>query len=203
MLLSQQAIERLPPPEQRQRILDLERSPGQPLFHTPPSADAYLEFLVSRLKPAIDRRYPTLSDPANTVVMGSSMGGLISLYALSRHPDVFGGAGCLSTHWPGGFDAGDSTLSDALHDLFADILPAAGRHRLYFDYGNATLDALYPPLQRRVDALLGDKGYGSADWTTRFFDGAEHSEQAWAARLDQPLRFLLPPAPDARPADAR
>lgn len=170
-----------------------ERGAGQPLFSAVPYADAYLRFIVERLKPEIDRRYPTLRDPENTVVMGSSMGGLISLYALGRYPEVFGAAGCLSTHWPGGFDPDDSTLSNALYGLFADILPQAGRHRLYFDYGDATLDALYPPLQRRIDALLREKGYGETDWTTRFFPGAEHSEQAWAARLDQPLRFLLPP----------
>lgn len=188
----QQAFERLAAAD-RARIVAAQRGSGQRLFSTAPHADDYLSFIVERLKPEIDRRYPTLSDPDNTVVMGSSMGGLISLYALARHPDVFGAAGCLSTHWPGGFDPDDRTLSDALFALFADILPQAGRHRLYFDYGDATLDALYPPLQRRVDALLREKGYAKTDWTTRFFPGAEHSEQAWAARLDQPLKFLLPP----------
>jgi predicted alpha/beta superfamily hydrolase len=58
--------------------------------------DQYLNFLVSTLKPFIDTRYRTLRDPAHTGVMGSSMGGLISLYAVLKRPDVFGRAGVFS-----------------------------------------------------------------------------------------------------------
>jgi enterochelin esterase-like enzyme len=179
------------------RFASLERGPGQPLFNGPLAADAYLRFLVEELKPAIDARYPTRRGPADTLVMGSSMGGLISLYALSEYPHVFGAAGCLSTHWPGGFEADSTVLADALLGYLAERLPRAGTHRLYFDHGTATLDALYPPLQARADAILRDKGYTAADWATRVFAGAEHSEQAWAARLAVPLRFLLPAAPPA------
>ena len=182
---------------QQARFATLERSPGQALFSGPLAADAYVRFLAETLKPAIDARYPTRRDPANTVVMGSSMGGLISLYALSEYPGVFGAAGCLSTHWPGGFEADSTVLADALLGYVAAQLPRAGAHRLYFDLGTATLDALYPPLQARADAILRDKGYTAADWITRTYDGAEHSEQAWAARLNIPLRFLLPPDPPA------
>ena len=53
-------------------------------------SDRYLSFLVTELKPFIDATYRTLPDRANTSVMGSSMGGLISQYAMSRYPDVFG-----------------------------------------------------------------------------------------------------------------
>ncbi|MFX8129754.1 alpha/beta hydrolase-fold protein, partial [Acinetobacter baumannii] len=62
--------------------------------------DAYLRFLTDELKPRIDHDYRTLSDRDHTVVVGSSMGGLISCYALAERPDVFGRAGCVSTHWP-------------------------------------------------------------------------------------------------------
>jgi predicted alpha/beta superfamily hydrolase len=65
----------------------------------PPLSDAYLNFLVEELKPFLDRKYRTLPDQQNTFVMGSSMSGLISLYAISEYPHVFGGAGCVSTHW--------------------------------------------------------------------------------------------------------
>ena len=192
----QKAFDRLSTAEQA-RHLTLERSPGQPLFSGPLAADAYVRFLAETLKPAIDARYPTRRDAANTVVMGSSMGGLISLYALSEYPDVFGAAGCLSTHWPGGFEPDSTALADALIGYVSAQLPRAGAHRLYFDLGTATLDAWYPPLQARVDGLLRDKGYTAADWITRTFEGAEHSERAWSARLAIPLRFLLPPEPPA------
>lgn len=148
------------------------------------ASDAYLAWLTGALKPAIDARYRTLPGRDDTFVMGSSMGGLISAYALAEHPDVFGGAACLSTHWP----AGDGVVIDWL----AANLPAPGRHRLYFDYGTATLDALYPPHQARMDAALRTAGWREgADWITRRFDGAEHTEAAWAARVDIPLTFLL------------
>ena len=95
-------------------------------------SDRYLSFLVTELKPFIDANYRTLPGRADTSVMGSSMGGLISQYAMSRYPDVFGGAGCVSTHWP----AGDGI---ALDD-FAAHLPDPATHKYWFDFGTATLD---------------------------------------------------------------
>lgn len=150
----------------------------------PPVSDWYLKFLVDELKPFVDGRYPTLPDQPNTFVMGSSMGGLISLYAISEYPRVFGGAGCLSTHWP----AGGNELVDemALH------LPDPSNHRLYFDFGTETLDSEYEPLQRRMDEHLRKAGYiENKNWLTRKFEGAEHSERSWRERVHIPLEFLL------------
>ena len=77
-------------------------------------------------------------------------------------------------------------------------LPAPGAHRFYFDFGTATLDALYPPHQARMDAVMRERGYTEGqDWITRRFEGAEHNEAAWKARLDMPLRFLLGTTRDA------
>lgn len=147
-------------------------------------SDGYLKFLVEELKPFVDATYRTLPDQPHTLVMGSSMGGLISLYALEQYPHVFGGAGCLSTHWP----AGGAPLVD---DLGAH-LPPPGRHKLYFDYGTATLDALYEPFQQRMDSHLAAAGYTrDVDWMTLKFEGAQHNEAAWRARVGGPLRFLL------------
>lgn len=58
--------------------------------------DRYVDFLVKTLKPYIDSHYRTLPDRLNTGIAGSSMGGLISLYAILRYPDVFGRAGIFS-----------------------------------------------------------------------------------------------------------
>ena len=112
------------------------------------------------------------------------MGGLVSLYALCQYPQVFGGAGCLSTHWPiGGME---------LVDGMAAMLPAPGRHRLYFDYGTATLDAQYEPFQTAMDGRMAAAGYRrDEDWFILKFEGAEHTEAAWRARVETPLRFLL------------
>ena len=149
-----------------------------------PISDAYLRFLVEELKPAIDRRYRTRPGRADTFVMGSSMGGLISLYALAEYPRVFGGAACLSTHWP--------AADGAVIDYAEKALPRAGQHRLYFDFGTAGLDAQYEPYQQRMDGVLRAHGYTEGrDWVTRRFEGAGHDEASWKARLDVPLTFLL------------
>jgi predicted alpha/beta superfamily hydrolase len=65
------------------------------------SSDNYLKFLVSEVKPFIDSHFSVHTDKENTAIMGSSMGGLISMYALCEYPDVFVKAACLSTHWIG------------------------------------------------------------------------------------------------------
>ena len=154
-------------------------------------ADEYLTFLVDELKPYVDATYSVHTDAANTAVMGSSMGGLISMYAISEYSEVFGQAACLSTHWPG-FDPGTmGGAPDAFLAYMRGSLPSPETHRLYFDYGDQTLDAHYPPLQADVDALMRELGYTSANWTTVFEPGANHSEEAWRRRLPGALTFLF------------
>lgn len=147
-------------------------------------ADDYLRFLVKELKPFIDRSYRTQPGANDTSIMGSSMGGLISIYAISEYPSVFGRAAGVSTHWP----AGDGIAID----YFARHLPDPRTHKLYFDYGTRTLDAQYAPYQQRMDDVLRKGGYVEGrNWITRRFEGAEHSERSWRLRVDKPLVFLL------------
>lgn len=188
----QKPFESLPAGRQAE-LLAMDRSANARLFAGKVNSDAYLRYLVKELKPYIDAHYSVHTDAANTVVMGSSMGGLISLYAISEYPEVFGSAACLSTHWPGKFTLDDNPIPDAFFSYMQKQLPDPASHRLYFDYGTATLDALYPPLQDKADAVLRSRGYGPGNWKTLKFEGAEHSEKAWAARLDVPWLFLLPP----------
>ncbi|HEY9041945.1 MAG TPA: alpha/beta hydrolase-fold protein [Rheinheimera sp.] len=177
--------------EQQQALYQLTQGEQQPLFTDAVYSDNYLKFLVQELKPYIDSHFNVLPDATNTFVMGSSMGGLISMYAISEYPGVFGGAACLSTHWPGVFAQDDNPVPAAFFAYMRQALPVAGKHKLYFDFGTATLDAWYPPLQAQADAIIKSKGYTAADWQTLRFDGAEHSEHAWAERLHLPLTFLL------------
>jgi predicted alpha/beta superfamily hydrolase len=147
-------------------------------------SDRYLKFIVEELKPFIDKTYPTLKDRKNTFVMGSSMGGLISLYAISEYPEIFGGAACISTHFP----AGDGVMIEYMKTN----LPAPKDHKIYFDYGTETLDASYEPFQIKADAAMKAKGYEPGkNWLTRKFAGEDHSERAWAKRAEIPLVFLL------------
>ena len=154
-------------------------------------SDNYLLFLVKELKPYIDKKYATKEDPANTIIAGSSMGGLISMYAICEYPDVFGGAACLSTHWPGIFFMNNNPVPQAFFTYLETHLPDPKSHKLYFDHGTATLDAMYPVLQKRVDEIIKAKGYDSTNFITKEFPGEDHSETAWRKRLHIPLEFLL------------
>ena len=148
------------------------------------TSDNYLRFLVSELKPFIDKTYLTKPDADNTLIMGSSMGGMISAYAVSEYPEVFGAAACLSTHWVLG--------EGAAVKWYKNNWPTAGNHRLYFDYGTKSIDAGYEPFQKMMDAVMRQKGYReNEDWVTRRFEGASHRPKAWRERLHIPLIFLL------------
>lgn len=165
---------------------------GQPVL-----GDAYAAFVVDTLKPLIDQSYPTLSDRDNTMVMGSSMGGLMSLYLISQYPDTFGGAGCLSTHWYGSLNAGDA-FGDAMMAYVDNRLPDPATHRLYFDHGTATIDQYYGPWETKALLKAQEKGYVYGKNLDSYIDyGAPHEENAWAGRVARPLRFLLNPAPAA------
>lgn len=156
-----------------------------------PYSDLYLKFLVTELKPFIDKTFSTLGDKDNTFIAGSSMGGLISMYAICEYPQVFGAAACISTHWPGIFAVENNPIPEAFNTYLRTYLPNPRTNRIYFDYGDQTLDALYPPLQQKVDLIMREKGFSRINWQTLFFPGKNHSEEAWAERLHTPLEFLL------------
>ncbi|PIO48398.1 MAG: esterase [[Chlorobium] sp. 445] len=148
-----------------------------------PFSNRYLQFLVSELKPFIDSTFRTLPERENTFIMGSSMGGLISLYAICEYPHIFGGAGCLSTHFPIG--------NGIMIDYMKTHLPEPATHKIYFDYGTETLDKDYEPYQQKADAIMREKGFTEKNWITQKFIGDEHSERAWRKRVHLPLLFLL------------
>lgn len=155
------------------------------------NGDNYLRFIVEELKPLIDRRYKVYSKKENTFVMGSSMGGLMSMYAISEYPEIFGGAACMSTHWVGAIPMEDNPYPDAIFKYMEAKLPEAGSHQLYFDYGNKTLDQYYPQYAPRIEEILKAKGYIEDNSRNLFFEGTDHSENSWNQRLDQPIKFLL------------
>lgn len=157
------------------------RNSGEAIF-----SDRYLKFIVEELKPFIDSKYRTKTEAAHTSIMGSSMGGLISLYAIMEYPDVFGAAACLSTHWT------VPELGPVFIDYLADHLPISETHKIYFDFGTEGLDADYEPHQLRVDQMMKDAGYTqNLNWITKKFDGHDHNEQHWAMRVEVPLKFIL------------
>ncbi|HPF63807.1 MAG: alpha/beta hydrolase-fold protein [Lentimicrobium sp.] len=178
--------------EEIDTLKKVSRSAGlPPLFEKDIISDNYLKFVVTELKPFIDSTYATIKGPEGTCIAGSSMGGLISMYAICEYPEIFGGAACLSTHWPGIFSTENNPVPEALLHYLHNHLPYPGNNRIYFDYGTETLDALYEPFQLIADSIMREKGYMAPLWVTKKFPGAGHSENDWRERLEFPLLFLL------------
>ena len=179
-------------PSQQDSVYSAYRSGGQSIFGGKTiMSDQYLLFLTKELKPFIDRTYSTKSDRANSFLAGSSMGGLISLYAICEYPDIFGGAACLSTHWPGLFSLENNPVPDVFFKYLKNNLPDPKLHQIYFDHGTETLDAMYAELQSKVDNIMITKGYTKEQWMSKSWPGQDHSEKSWRSRLSTPILFLL------------
>lgn len=150
-------------------------------------ADQYLEFLVKTVKPLIDQNFRTLPQREQTGLMGASMGGLISLYGLLQHREIFGFAGVMSpAFW--------WTEGTFLPWLEAQVLPSS---KIYMDVG----DNENPELPERRKAYLEDalqaaailraKGYSDGNFRFLVEEGGGHHESFWSARFPEALRFLL------------
>lgn len=154
--------------------------------------DAYLDFVFDTVKPLIDAEFRTLPGRETTALLGSSMGGLISLYGFLRNPELVGLAGALSSSlWFG---------QDALFELLSALPPNSGR--LYLDIGWNEYDDTYDPTEapgsnamlrtnRRFHALLQEQGYAKDRLLYVEDREGDHSEAAWARRLPIALRFLF------------
>ncbi|WP_447726477.1 ChaN family lipoprotein [Sphingomonas koreensis] len=187
-----------------QRIFDLLPEASRTLIRDgwggAPQSDAYLKFLVRELKPFIDARYRTRTDRAATFVMGSSMGGLISLYAQLQYPEVFSGSASLSMHWLLGNSGAPlpevplytRQVLRAFETQIALAHLSPERHRIYVDRGTETLDARYTPYTAPFEAFMRRAGWGET-FDSRIYPGTDHSEKAWRARFAEPLTFLLAP----------
>jgi enterochelin esterase-like enzyme len=159
-------------------------------------SDRYLEWIAGPLKSWVDASFRTRPGRDDTAIVGSSMGGLMSCYAFLEKPQVFGRAGCVSSHWPAvktqlleGEDPQVTALWDA---WFAQRLGQPDGRRVWMDHGTATLDQFYAPYQQVVDARFAAAGWQKGrDWESRVYEGAEHEENAWAARLPETFGWLL------------
>jgi len=154
--------------------------------------DEYLKFIVEELKPYIDTTYATTSVREDTFIAGSSMGGLMSMYALCEYPEVFTGAACVSTHWSGMHPTPyKNPIAKSILAYMKANIPPPSDHIFYFDYGTETLDAFYPKYLTDVDQIFNTKGYKGHNYMNLEFEGADHSEGSWNRRFDIPLVFLL------------
>lgn len=168
------------------------------------AGDAYLSFIVTELKPFIDGNYRTERGPQSTMLMGASRGGMISLYGLCQHPDIFGVAACLSTHWlllsaPSATtdpNLETNIISNAICDYLKAKLPSPKTHKIWMDHGTINLDSYYAPYQTAIDqAFLDRRWKRGRDFCSRVYQGADHNEVAWRSRLSDPLNFVLSDVP--------
>jgi predicted alpha/beta superfamily hydrolase len=155
-----------------------------------PQSDNYLRFIVEELKPLIDRKYSTKTKKESTFIMGSSMGGMISMYAVSEYPDVFGGAGCLSIAWVSRHEKNFELPLSAFNYLQKNA-PSPLDHKIYMDHGTTEMDTMYTNYQNFVDEIFRDKGYSNAQFKSLIFEKTGHNENDWAKRLAIPFVFLL------------
>jgi predicted alpha/beta superfamily hydrolase len=154
-----------------------------------PNSDDYLKCIVQEIKPFIDSVYQLKGSKDKTFIAGSSMGGLISMYAIFEYPEIFQGAACLSTHWPGVFTMENNPVPQIFTEYMKNKLPGLTDNKLYFDCGNMELDSMYPPLQKAVDEVMAE--YPQELKMSLFFEGEDHSETAWKNRFETPLLFLF------------
>ncbi|MEL7030713.1 MAG: alpha/beta hydrolase-fold protein [Pseudomonadota bacterium] len=156
-------------------------------------ADAYLRFITEELKPFIDATYQTAPERDQTYIMGSSMGGLISLYAMAEYPEIFSRAAAVSIHWP--LTEPDGAMAQQADAAMQDYLASSSldktRQTIWFDHGTETLDAAYPPHAAAMESWFRAQGWTEDQAVFRAYPGTDHSEGAWAARADEILAFLL------------
>ena len=146
--------------------------------------DQYLESIFQGYVPQLLEMLDIEISPDNTALIGSSMGGLSTLYAAHKHPDKFKTVLALSPHWIIG---GDELVRRTVAEL-----PAPKSHKVWMSRGTKALDAQYEPFQDLADELMLQKGYRKDfDFISKVYKKTGHNEASWASYLDQPLRFWL------------
>lgn len=141
---------------------------------------AYVEFIANTVKPYIDQQYRTLADAKNTGIMGSSLGGLISHYAILQFPEVFGVAGIFSpSYWITGEQVSWFENQGAATDA-----------RLYFYMGGDEGDSMVPDVERVYQAVLA-KGHPKQLTQYHLTEDAGHNEAAWRAEFKTAVAWLF------------
>ncbi|HEU5219252.1 MAG TPA: alpha/beta hydrolase-fold protein [Gemmatimonadales bacterium] len=189
-------------------VVGVWNSPERTVEYSPwAGASRYARFLVEELMPRVNREFRTRTGPVNTFSMGSSMGGLLSFYLVTHHPEAFGGCGCESTHFPlsdavmasitpgSAASATRDTVPYVVKDIAAGLTAPKGA-RYWFAFGSLGLDSAYAPTHEVVQRWLLQQGkVEGRDFVVRRYEGATHNEASWRARIGDDLRFLLAPRP--------
>ncbi len=141
-------------------------------------ADDYLDFIVNTLKPYVDKNYATLTDNKYTTIFGSSVGGLISFYALLKFPEVFGNAGVFSpSFW----------FTDDIYALMETIDVITGR--IYFMAGDHESSAMVPDIER-MEQLVYERVKDRKQLHKKIVHGGHHNEKLWRKQFKDAYLWL-------------
>lgn len=142
-------------------------------------ADDYIDFLVNELKPYVDSHYQTLPDAQNTTIFGSSVGGLISFYALLKFPDVYGNAGVFSpSFW----------FSEEIFELMESVPSIKGR--IYLMAGDHESRDMVPDLER-MEQLILQRVQNPSQLYKRIVPGGHHNEKLWRHEFAGAYKWLV------------
>ena len=146
--------------------------------HGKAEGELYVNFLVQTLKPFIDKKFRTRKKAKDTFIAGSSLGGLISFYAVLKHPKVFGGAGIFSP----AFWIAPRLLQEVM--MQAPIV----RSNIYFYAGKGESKGMVPDLLAVFQVM---NQYSPAKMTTVIRAEGEHSEGSWRQEFPLFYRWLM------------
>jgi glycosidase/predicted alpha/beta superfamily hydrolase len=150
--------------------------------HEPGEGRQYMQFVVDTLKPYIDAHYRTKADRDNTAIMGSSLGGLISHYAMYEYPEVFGKVGIFSpSYW----------YAPAVLDYTSKRKLRADT-RVYFYAGGKEGEEMVPDMQRVVD-VIRQQHFPERNLATHVEPQAQHNEAAWRVEFPRAVEWLFGP----------
>lgn len=141
--------------------------------------ESYVNFIIDTLKPYIDTNYRTLQDAGNTTIFGSSLGGLISFYAVIKYPGIFGKAGVFSpSFW----------FSDDIYDLVrsSPINPSSK----FFMLSGTDESETTVPNQNKMAALLREKGLEDVQLINKIIEGGQHNEAFWGTYFPESHQWL-------------
>ena len=152
----------------------------------------YLDFLTGELIPFLQTEFGIRLNRENMGIIGASMGAIAALNAILEHPELFGFAGCFSTHWIGIKPLeyltlpfrkkiqGDQTTIDSLISYVKARSKNLDSHYIYFDRGTEGLDSAYEGAQDQIDLIFESE---RLDYKSLVFEGEGHYERFWARRV--------------------
>ena len=143
------------------------------------NADAYLDFIVNTLKPYVDKTYRTQTNAEHTTIFGSSLGGLVSYYAVLKYPEIFGKAGVFSpSFW----------YTDDIYKLTEKTEKI--KAKLYFLCGDSESEDMVTDLTK-MTALIEKRIIRKANLKQVIVKGGKHNEKLWRENFGEAVRWIL------------